>query len=87
MGNIVIRNCSRPGQCPGDWGALVSTADDRVRYCSSCDRGVHLCETEAQLQEALAANQTVAMSVNEGGREKKGPDEDLWEMDDTYFDQ
>lgn len=58
---ITIENCKLPFECPMEWDALVKTERDDVMHCSKCDRGVHVCKTDAQLRIARSKNQCVAI--------------------------
>ena len=88
MTEIVLRNCSLAQPCPMTWDRLVSTERPGIRYCPACDRGVHLCRTDAELRAALQANHCVAVPVQTVAGEDN--QESLWKThfdDDTYFEQ
>ncbi len=57
-----IRNCLFKFKCPMDWDTLLKTSDSKIRYCLECDRGVHYCETDDELNEALKKNWCVAIN-------------------------
>jgi hypothetical protein len=54
------------------WDSLLTTSDKKIRYCTECDRGVHYCDDDAELNEAIRKNWCVAI----GGPEK-APHEDV----------
>ena len=58
---ITIENCKLPFECPLEWGSLVKTELDNVMYCAKCDRGVHICRTDAELRIARSTNQCLAI--------------------------
>lgn len=60
---VDIRNCKFAFRCTQTWGSLSVTNDKAIRYCSDCDRGVHLCETNEELLKAMRENWCVAIDV------------------------
>jgi hypothetical protein len=58
-----IRNCQFKFKCPMTWDSLVKTEDTSVRYCSECDKGVHLCRTDPEFLEALKKGWCVALRI------------------------
>jgi len=39
-----------------------------VRYCSACEQNVYLCQDEYNLAEAIQANRSVAVDIDENVR-------------------
>src|SRR5690606_14572322 len=60
-----IENCKIVYHCPKTWNALIETDDYRVRYCPECDRGVHLCASREELQQANEKDWCVAVMISE----------------------
>ena len=56
-----INNCVFRFECPKTWNKLLETSNKKIRYCTVCDKGVHLCETDAELKKALEKNWCVAV--------------------------
>jgi len=50
-------------QCPRHWLGLRETADAKVRFCESCLREVHWCESEAEVQKRAARGECVAVGI------------------------
>ncbi len=55
-----IRNCKVVVDCPKRWDELRPLTD-RTRHCSVCDEAVFLCQTDAELAEAVRLNYCVAV--------------------------
>lgn len=56
-----------------NWDTLLETSDDRIKYCIECDRGVHYCETDDELNEALNKNWCVAINNHDADSEEEPP--------------
>lgn len=56
----VIENCTLKFECDQTWNSLVETSDPKVRYCYDCDRGVHYCYNQDELDDAIDKNWCVA---------------------------
>ena len=69
---IEIRNCEIRYACQNNWDDLGPTKNEAIRYCSSCERDVHLCLTKAELHEAMISNHCVAIKIHDatGGQDK-----------------
>jgi hypothetical protein len=75
-----IQNCNVVFRCPKTWNALLQTEDERVRYCSVCDRGVHLCSSQEELQHANDQGWCVALAIDDHSaapRRWKAMDDDV----------
>ena len=55
-----IRNCTFAYKCKADWESLEDTGEEKVRYCRDCEKTVHLCENDADLNEAIREDLCVA---------------------------
>jgi hypothetical protein len=64
----VIRNCIFGKQCDKKWAELTQTDNQDVRYCSTCEQNVYLCQDEYTLAEAIQANRCVAVDIDENVR-------------------
>ena len=47
------------------WDTLIETSEPSIRYCMDCDRGVHYCKDESELEHALKQDWCVAMHVED----------------------
>lgn len=61
--NDRIFNCNFSYKCPQLWDALEATDEPDQRFCCSCDRRVYFIRTQAELEQAYAANRCVALST------------------------
>jgi len=57
-----IRNCSWGYSCDQKWEGLSSTQDTSIRFCDTCQREVHRCETSDILAKNVALNRCVNFS-------------------------
>jgi len=57
-----IRNCSWGYSCDQKWEGLSSTQDTSIRFCDTCQREVHRCETSDILAKNIALNRCVNFS-------------------------
>ncbi|BBL57525.1 hypothetical protein [Methylomonas koyamae] len=64
----VIRNCIFGKQCDKKWDELVTTDNQDIRYCSTCEQNVYLCQDEYILADAIQANRCVAVDIAENVR-------------------
>ncbi|ESZ89378.1 hypothetical protein KT71_003441 [Congregibacter litoralis KT71] len=55
-----LRNCSWGFKCEQTWDSLIVTDSSVEKYCSKCDRSVHLCDTLDDLAITVANNQCAA---------------------------
>ena len=57
IGNATIQNCDVKFkfQCPQEWLRMTPKNDEKIRFCSTCQQNVHLCET-AEQAESLGRN-------------------------------
>ena len=46
-----IHNCRRlfRFRCPRQWESLQSTDDEHIRFCLTCNKPVHFCQTEEEI--------------------------------------
>ena len=56
-----IRNCIFKFRCTKTWDSLIQTTDANIRYCNECDKGVHFCDTEHDLLEAVEKDWCIAI--------------------------
>lgn len=63
---IVNCNWKFSFQCPRRWNGLIETADPAVRICESCLQQVHLCKTEAEVEQKSREGKCVALSFHRG---------------------
>lgn len=68
-----IENCLVKYRCPKTWEALVTTANPGIRYCSTCDRGVHLCQSVQQLKIASDNGWCVAVEIKDSPQSPRSP--------------
>jgi len=61
MKDVLIRNCRFAFKCDKTWNSLIETDDELIRYCDSCDRGVHYCNSDEQLVQAITNNKCIAI--------------------------
>jgi hypothetical protein len=45
------------------WDNLISTEESSIKYCIECDRGVHYCNNERDLEHAVKRGWREAMPV------------------------
>lgn len=57
-----IKNCQFKFKCHMTWDSLLETSDSKIRYCHECDRGVHFCEDDEELNHALMNDWCVAIN-------------------------
>ena len=58
---ITIRNCIFAFKCDASWDELTDTEDYDVKFCYTCQREVHFCETDEKLLKAVKRNLCVAI--------------------------
>jgi len=58
---LTIRNCVFAFKCKRDWQGMQDTKDEKIKFCSDCNRQVHFCETDAELAKAVKFNECVAI--------------------------
>ena len=68
---IEIRNCEIRYACQNNWDDLGPTKNEAIRYCSSCERDVHLCLTKAELHEAMILNYCVAIQIHDTSKDQQ----------------
>ena len=59
-----IESCTFSFLCTKTWPSLTKTDLGSIRYCTECDRGVHLCKTEAEVIEAKNNKWCVAITTS-----------------------
>ena len=59
----LIPNCRLAFQCPREWAAMQSTADDQIRFCGECKRAVHYCDSDDLLRTVVINGWCVAIPV------------------------
>ncbi|MGE0116089.1 MAG: hypothetical protein AB7T07_14555 [Steroidobacteraceae bacterium] len=63
MSSTRIRNCLFAFKCDKQWGDLIRTSFEKVRFCTDCSRDVFFCSTDSELAEAVRLNRCVAVAV------------------------
>ena len=58
---FTIRNCVFAFKCTAKWNELMSTEDDKIRFCSECQKEVHLCEDDQELVKSVRLNRCIAI--------------------------
>jgi hypothetical protein len=56
-----FRNCEVAFKCDADWFELDETSNEKIRFCNSCQKPVHLCIQEDELLAAIKSNLCVAI--------------------------
>ena len=54
-----------------NWDTLLETSDSKIKYCPECDRGVHFCDTDDELNDALENNWCVAINNQDAESEEE----------------
>lgn len=49
----------------------METSDSKIKYCPECDRGVHFCDTDDELNDALENNWCVAINNQDAESEEE----------------
>lgn len=47
--NHEFLNCEFEFECPKNWFDLTLTHDAKIKYCETCNKDVHLCTTQEEL--------------------------------------
>lgn len=50
-------------ECPMHWTKLTATEDEKVRFCESCKREVHYCDTIEEARDHAWKGECVAVSL------------------------
>lgn len=58
--NHQFLNCKLEFECPMNWFDLTPTYDARVKYCDSCNKDVHLCITQDELDDHAEQGRCIA---------------------------
>lgn len=58
--NHKFLNCEFEFECPKNWFDLTPTYDANVKYCDSCNKDVHLCVTQEELDNHAAQRHCIA---------------------------
>ena len=56
-------SCEFPPKYPKQWDRIQPTANEGVRHCLECDRGVHRALTEEDFRRRADSGQCVAVRV------------------------
>lgn len=60
----LIENClGFEVECPREWGALAATERQSVRYCGSCRKQVHYCDSVSAARDHAMQGHCVAVDV------------------------
>ena len=55
----VIRNCSLGYACTCKWDELKKLKSENIRFCNTCQKEVHDCNSIADLAESILLNRSV----------------------------
>lgn len=55
--------CEFVFKCPRSWAFLTPTAEDGIRYCTTCERKVYLVTSHGELETHTKAGHCVAVPV------------------------
>jgi len=58
--SVRIQNCKLVFKCPLSWSELEPTADEGIRFCRVCDKGVYLAEDDESVAILAALGRCVA---------------------------
>ena len=59
--NYQFRNCKFAFKCDANWAELDETSSEKVRFCNTCQKQVHRCDTDDELLLAIKSNLCVAI--------------------------
>lgn len=62
--NHEFLNCELEFECPKNWFDLAPTYDAKVKYCDSCNKDVHLCLTQEELDSHITQRHCIAFFKN-----------------------
>ncbi|GAB3191250.1 hypothetical protein GCM10027292_29150 [Hydrogenophaga aquatica] len=66
-------NCTMEYECSADWNELTATTDDKIRHCTTCDKDVHFCTDQNQLDGHAKQGHCVAFYEAEPNPCKDSP--------------
>lgn len=69
MLNYTIRNCQFAFRCTKQWPELARTDNDKKRFCDDCQQNVFLCESDAELTQAVIQNRCIAIPARSFGED------------------
>lgn len=58
--NHEFLNCEFEYECPKNWFDLITTNDAGVKYCETCNKNVHLCVTQEELDSHTEQRHCIA---------------------------
>lgn len=58
--NHEFLNCEFEFECRKNWFDLTPTYDSKVKYCETCNKDVHLCVTQEELDKHAALRHCIA---------------------------
>jgi len=61
MSDKLIKNCKFKTKCDQSWNEMSLTDDEDVRFCKQCQKQVHLCLSDYELETAIDNNWCVAI--------------------------
>ena len=64
---VTIENCRLAMECHKKWEELIIEDNVKFRYCLTCEKGVHWCDTDEDIQEAVLQGQCVAFKQKKDG--------------------
>lgn len=63
---IAVANCNFSFECPRLWASMETTKSDTVRTCRTCERSVHLVDSQADWNAHAMRNDCVAVELPDG---------------------
>jgi len=64
----MIKTCQLTFVCSQKWDELVQTDRTDVRYCEQCEKTVHFCKTQSELDRCMERGDCVCFDID---RERK----------------
>ncbi|MBF0266561.1 MAG: hypothetical protein HQL46_14950 [Gammaproteobacteria bacterium] len=58
-----IQNCQFKFKCTQTWDSLSETDEPQIKHCHDCNRDVHYCRDENELDIAIKKNWCVAIDA------------------------
>jgi hypothetical protein len=63
---IAVANCSFSFECPRLWSAMEETPSPKERTCRTCERSVHLVDSQAEWDAHAQRGDCVAVELPDG---------------------
>jgi len=65
MSKVSIKNCVQATRCDAKWENLQETSDLSVRFCTDCQKDVHLCKDDQELATAIQLKRCAAINKSD----------------------